>query len=164
MPDHTDEAKRLYVSVCEIQQELGTSLYRRYLRETMRALAEEETPTDMLAFSSQLLMKIFAKHAERDVPAWCAPVSMSEYSGRKYENVQAELRKLYQTNRARWAVRGGDVILSVDPFEAHRLRAEVPDWLLKEGSKGGNIVMDRKGLEGFLEMRFRRRWLGVGYC
>ena len=51
------------------------------------------------------------------------------------------------------------MILTVETFEAHGLRKEIPDWLLKEGSKGGNIVMDKKPLEDFMGLKLGRRWL-----
>jgi hypothetical protein len=52
-----------------------------------------------------------------------------------------------------------DVVLSIESFEAHGLRKEIPDWLLKEGSKGGNIVMDRRSLQDFMGISFGPRWL-----
>jgi len=47
----------------------------------------------------------------------------------------------------------------VQQAEAFGLRKEIPDWLLKEGSKAGNIVLDRPSLEGFLGISFRPGWL-----
>jgi hypothetical protein len=38
------------------------------------------------------------------------------------------------------------------------LRKDIPDSILKEGSRGGQIILDRKELEEFLQLTFRKRW------
>ena len=162
LPDHTEEAKRLYGSVRAIQQDLGTSLYRAYLQDVLDVLAVGSLPKDLLHFSSEILSDLFGKYGDGSMSDWCAPVSTGAYQERKYESVKAELRKLYETNPGTWTIRREDVVLSVESYEAHGLRKEIPDWLLKEGSKGGNIVMDRKPLEDFMGQSFRRNWFSFG--
>jgi hypothetical protein len=156
LPDNTEEAKQLYSSVRAIQQRLGTSLYRKYLATVMASLANREPPRDILRFSSELLVSLFQTYGRNGTPAWCTPISINEYSDRKYENVRAELRKLYQTAPSNWKIRRDEVILTVESYEAPGLRKEIPDYLLLEGNKGTNIVMHRKGLEDFLGLRFRQ--------
>ena len=96
LPDHTEEAKKLYGSVRAIQQELTTALYRAYLSKLMSYLGNNEPPKDILRFSSELLIHFFEQYGDAPLPAWCAPVSIEGYQERKYENVKAELRKLYE--------------------------------------------------------------------
>jgi hypothetical protein len=159
LPDNTDEAKALYKSVRTIQKRIGTALYRAYLRRALDRLAVEPMPLDILRFSSEVLTGLFAEFHLGPLPDWCSLVSIKDYQGRKYEKIQSELLKLYETNRAIWEVRGTEVILKVQQAEAFGLRKEIPDWLLKEGSKAGNIVLDRAPLESFLGISFRPRWL-----
>ena len=160
LPDHTEVAKRLYGSVRAIQQNLGTALYHAYLRGVVERLSKgDELPNDILRFSSELLVQLFERHAS-PLPNWCRPLSVTSYQERKYENIKLELKKLYETNPSAWTIRKAEVILNVVSYEASGLRKEIPDWLLKAGNKGGNIVMDREPLEAFLGVSFGRRWLG----
>jgi hypothetical protein len=159
LPDNTDAAKALYKSVRTIQRQIKTGLYRTYLRRSLERLNVEPMPLDILRFSSEVLTEIIAEHHDGQLPTWCTRVSIKDYQGRKYEKIQSELLKLYETNPTIWEVRSSEVILKVQQVEAFGLRKEIPDWLLKEGSKAGNIVLDRAPLENFLGMSFRRRWL-----
>jgi GTPase SAR1 family protein len=156
LPDNTEKAKQLYSSVRAIQQSLGTSFYRKYLATVMASLTNRELPRDILHFSSELLVSLFDTYGRHGTPAWCTPININEYSDRKYENVRTELRKLYQTARSSWNIRRDEVILTVESYEAPGLRKEIPDWLLLEGNKGTNIVMNRKELEKFLGVRFQQ--------
>ena len=158
LPDNTEAAKTLYKSVKSIQRRISTALYRTYLARALDRLALEPMPADILRLSSDVLTELFAEYHPGPLPAWCAPVSMQDYQGRKYEKIQTELLKLYETNRAIWDVRRTEVILKVQQVEAFGLRKEIPDWLLKEGSKAGNIVLDRKPLESFLGRSLRPSW------
>lgn len=56
-----------------------------------------------------------------------------------------------------WGVQRGEVVLKVEQAEAFGLLKEIPAWLLNEGSKAGNIVLDRRPLEELLNMDFRPR-------
>lgn len=158
LPDNTDAAKSLFQSVKKIQQRITTALYREYLHRVLGRLASEPLPTDILKFSSEILTTIFRETTSEPLPDWCNVVSIRDYQGRKYEKIQSELLKLYETSPRLWEVRRHEVILRITQNESFGLRREIPDWLLKEGSKGGNIVLDRKQLEDFLSISFRRGW------
>jgi hypothetical protein len=133
-------------------------LYREYLRRVLERLASEPFPVDILQFSSETLTGIFREALTSPVPDWCSVMCMKDYQGRKYEKIQTELLKLYETNSRIWEVRRHEVILSIPQNESYGMRKEIPDWLLKEGSKGGNIVLARKPLEDFLGKSFKRGW------
>ncbi len=158
LPDNTDASKVLFQSVKKIQQRISTALYREYLRRVLGRLANEPLPTDILSFSSEILTTIFREATSEPLPDWCGVVSIKDYQGRKYEKIQTELLKLYETSPKLWEVRRYEVILRITQNESFGLRREIPDWLLKEGSKGGNIVLDRKQLEEFLGISFKRGW------
>jgi hypothetical protein len=81
-----------------------------------------------------------------------------DYQGRKYEKIRAELRKMYETQPSSWQIRRDEVILSVPLMDIAGLRKDIPDSLLKEGSRGGQIILDRKELEEFLQFTLRKRW------
>ncbi len=158
LPDNTEAAKTLFTSVKRIQQRISTALYREYLRRALDYLEVEPYPADMIKFSSELIVSIFSEATHATLPDWCSQLNMSDYQGKKYEKIQKELLKLYETNPKIWAVRRYDVILSVQQADVFGLRREIPDWLLKEGSKAGNIVLERKSLEQFLGRSLKRKW------
>ncbi|MEE3258576.1 MAG: phospholipase D family protein [Candidatus Latescibacterota bacterium] len=45
----------------------------------------------------------------------------------------------------------------VHQFESSTMKKEIPDWILKKGSRAGTLVLDRKPLEEFMAISFRRR-------
>lgn len=158
LPDNSQASRKLHKSIQEIRRRMGTSLYRHYLARSIHAL-RSDLPADMLAFSSQLLVDIFSEYSNERLPQWCAPITVDGYHERKFDKVKTELRMLYETSRSKWTVRRHDAVLSIEPYEAPALRREIPDWVLKEGSKGGTIVMDRVALEEFAGLRLRKSWL-----
>ena len=157
LPDNTDTAKALYKSVKAIQAKISTALYREYLRHVLERLEASPAVPDILEFSSKIIVEIMAQSAA-PLPHWCVPVSINQYQNRKYEKIRAELIMLHETNPAIWEVRPGEVILRVQQTEVHGLRREIPDWLLKQGSKAGNIVLDRKAFEEFTGLLLKRAW------
>jgi hypothetical protein len=158
LPDNTDLAKDLFKSVKSIQRRVSTALYREYLRRVLDRLSNDPLPLDILKFSSEILTAIFRESIVTPLPEWCNAVCMKDYQGRKYEKIQTELLSLYEMNPKIWEIRRQEVILRIPPNESYGLRREIPDWLLKEGSKGGSIVLARKSLEEFLDMSFKRGW------
>ncbi len=158
LPDNTDLAKDLFKSVKSIQRRVSTALYREYLRQVLDRLSNDPLPLDILKFSSEILTAIFRESSVTPLPEWCNVVCMKDYQGRKYEKIQTELLSLYEMNPKIWEIRRQEVILRIPPNESYGLRREIPDWLLKEGSKGGSIVLARKPLEEFLDMSFKRGW------
>ncbi len=159
LPDYKGDARTLYKSVHAIQERITTALYHEFLRRMLEYLKTNAFPKDMLACSSEIITAIFAQASSSPLPQWCAPVSMQEdYQGRKYEKIRAELRKLYETKPSMWTVRRDEVILSVPYMDIAGLRKDIPDSILREGSRGGQIILDRKELEDFLQMSLRKRW------
>ena len=162
LPDNSEDAKRLHTSVKKIQSNLSTALYREYLRRMLDRFRDDPYPTDLLRFSSEILMRIFTKFSDASLPEWCATSTMQSYQERKYDKIQQELRKLYDTNPDVWEVRPQEIILEVERNEMFLMRREIPDWILKEGSRAGKLVMDRKQLEEFLNTSFSRSWWRKG--
>jgi hypothetical protein len=167
LPDYTGESRTLYKSVHAIRSRISTGLYHEFLRRLMDTLKANALPQDMLVCSSNIITSIFAEATSSPLPPWCAVMSMQQdYEGRKYEKIRAELRKMYETQPSSWRIRRDEVILSVPLMNIAGLRKDIPDSLLKEGSRGGQIILDRKELEEFLHISLRKRWwqriLGVG--
>jgi hypothetical protein len=62
---------------------------------------------------------------------------------------------MYQNNREVWEIKRDTIILKVEGFEASGLKKDIPDWILKGGSKAGKIIMARRPLEEFLGISFK---------
>jgi hypothetical protein len=158
LPDNSVVARKLYRSISSLQQRISGALYREYLRRMLEHLQREPFPLDILHCSSTILVDIFREANSVPLPEWCRLLSIREYGERKYEKIREELLRLYEADPRLWEVRRREIILRVPQNESFGLRREIPDWLLKEGSKGGNIILDREHLEDFLMFSFRRRW------
>ncbi|MEW6579559.1 MAG: phospholipase D family protein [Chloroflexota bacterium] len=159
LPDNTLSAKELYNSVMAIQNRITTSLYREYLKRVLEQLSSGALPQDVLKFSSGILTDIFDQAFSGPLPAWCSPLSMDSYTGKRYEKIRLELLKLYETQPTIWELRRHEAVLRLQHFEAFGLRKDIPDWILKEGSRGGNVILDRHALEEFLGTSLRKRRL-----
>jgi hypothetical protein len=152
LPDHTGESRQLGAQIKKLKRQLGTALYREYLARVLDAL-EDEPPTDILHFSSSLLRTIFAEHSPGPLPDWCRVVSMDEYTQAKHDKVKTELAQLWEHKRAAWTLQGPTIILKVDDIHAARkLRKDIPDYLVRPGSQGDQIIFQRGDLEAFLEI------------
>ena len=158
LPDNTEMAKKLFTSVKRIQQRISTALYREYLKRMLDYLDRDPFPTDIIKCSSEIIVSIFSDALSSPLPNWCSILTMDDYQERKHDKIKKELLKLYETNPKIWTIRRNDVVLSVQQADVFGLRKEIPDWLLKEGSKAGNIVLERKHLEEFLGRSFRAKW------
>lgn len=158
LPDGSDQMRRLHRSVGRIQSGLTTNLYRTYLGRMLDRFADKAPPTDLLQVSSDILVRLFSELTDCAGFAWLRPVSSVLYQNRKHEKIKLDLIKLYEANRDIWEIRPGEVILRVPPNEQFALRRDIPDWLLKQGSRAGTIILDRRQLETFLEIRFSHSW------
>ena len=140
-----------------IQNDITTALYREYMKRSLDRFEDEPHPGDLLLFSSEILTEIFAEATANSLPTWCAVSSIQGYQERKYDKVQRDLRKLYETNPDIWEIRPQEIILTIQQNELFSMRKENPDWILKEGSRAGKLVLDRKSLEKFMTTSFQRR-------
>jgi len=158
LPDNAEKARELYESISVLRRKISTALYREYLHRVLDRFAAEELPSDMLQFSSQILSSLFAEHHKGHLPAWCTINNIADYHSKKYERVQTDLKKLYETNRPIWEIRKDEIIIRVPQNESYSFRRDIPDWLLRPGSKAGQYVFDRRALEEFMGISFRRWW------
>ena len=157
LPDNAPSTRKLHESVSGIRKGISSAMYCEYLRRVLERLSAEGLPPDMLRFSSEVLVSIFGQQYADRLPSWCATVSIAQYQSKKYERIQADLRKLYETNRDIWEIRRDEVIIDVPQTDAS-LKRDIPDWILRPGSRAGQLVLDRGALEEFMGVSFRRWW------
>ena len=174
--------RRLQRSVASIRERLTTSLYRLYLTQMLRELdarIESETmdgcDLDALELSSTVLCRIFKENlpSGTEVPAWCSPMTLSEYQERAFERPRLILSNLlhadkYSSERkppsGSWTLTGDTVIIAADIMASSRMKSDIPDWILDDtASVSDQIVLKRDQLESFLDRRVKRpsRWLSL---
>jgi hypothetical protein len=150
LPDHTGEARRQAKHVNRIKRNLGTALYREYLKRSLDRL-HEEAPTDALEFSSIILSEIFGEHCSAPLPAWCRITGMDEYGQGKHDKVKDELSQLLRYNPSAWSSKHNKIVLRLDDVHsARKLLKDIPDYLVDSGSRGDAIIFDARELEDFL--------------
>ncbi len=150
LPDHTGESRNLAKQVKRIKRELSTALYREYLRRVLDAL-QHEKPQDVVAFSSSVLCDIFREHSAQ-MPVWCAPTSINQYSEQKHDKIKTELLELWKYNPDAWSVKGNKIILQLDN-DSHGIRRfarDIPDYLISS-RRGDMIIFHKDYLEEFLQ-------------
>ena len=177
--DNPTVRRSLQRSVSAIRERLTTGMYRYYLarvRDEMQSPRETiGDETDVLYLSSSVLCDVFADNLPPSVsmPAWCAPMTLDEYTQRAFERPRMVLNSLLHRDRftkdrrpsiGSWAISGEMVVVAVEPMLSRRTRDDIPDWILDDtASVAGQIAMNRDRLEDFLGHRVRpaRRFLGL---
>ena len=133
---------------------------------------DHEEPTDALFQSSSTLCELFRENPppNRELPAWCATMTLAEYQQRAFDRPRRILAGLLGPDRYSpdrrppehcWTVSGDSLLVAVAPIEFTRTRADIPDWLLDDtASASGQIALNRKLTEDFLgrPVRRPRRW------
>lgn len=156
LPENAQTTRELHESISRIRKNITNTLYREYLRRVIEHLNEDGLPADMLRFSSEILISILKENYDAPLPDWCKTMKIADYQSKKYERVQADLRKLYETNRSIWDIKHDEVIIRVPQMETYSFRRDIPDWILRPGSKAGQMVLEKRALEEFLGISFRR--------
>ncbi len=158
--------RRLQRSVARIRDAMTTSLYREYLRrassELEHILLAERDDVDVLEISSGVLCDIFRENLPqgRELPQWCAEMSLEEYQKRAFDRPRLRLSQLlhrdkYSSERKLpegcWNISGGNIILSVAPMQSRSTLSDIPDWIVDDtASVTGQIVLRKELTEDFL--------------
>jgi hypothetical protein len=165
LPDHTGEARKLGRQVRQIKTNLGTALYREYLRRILPRLRQEhEEPLDILGLSSSVLREIISEHASGPLPGWCRVVTMEEYGRSRHDRVREELVQQWLHDPSAWSRRGDKIVFRSEDIHGTvaKLRRDVPDYLYGSGTKGNVIVFEADELQKFLGVSILSRKSPLG--
>ncbi len=178
--DDPTARRRLQRSVASIRERLSTALYQSYLKHMLaemdgllRSDGTDGDDVDALELSSEVLCRIFRENLPPGVemPAWCSPMTLSEYQERAFERPRLILGNLLHADKysgerkppsGSWTLAGDTVIIAADIMASSRMKSDIPDWILDDtASVADQIVLKRDRLESFLNRRVRRssRWL-----
>jgi hypothetical protein len=154
-----------------VQREVGTALYREYLRrmleivpdllEQMKDTASESAP-DILAASSQVLMDIFSEFLDAEPPEYIRFLTLEDYFSEKVTGSYAikTIRSAWNTSRASFEIstRNGELRYNAGAtWEAERILKELPETLEAHKSRDW-VVMNLDEAKQFFEISFKKTW------
>lgn len=155
-----------------VQKELGTAFYREYLRRMLPIvydLLEElktdnsESPPDILAASSQVLMDIFKEHMGQELPPYIRVLTLEDYFSEKVTGSHAikTIRSAWQTSRESFEIseQSNEIRYNAGVhYEAERILKELPETLEAYKSRDW-VVMNLAAAREFFDIPFKRSWL-----
>ena len=155
-----------------VQREMGTALYREYLRRMMKIipglqemLKDETTESapDILSESSRLLQSIFEEFSEGSLPHYIRELSLDDYFSEKVTGSYAirAIRSAWKASRESFEILEKTNELRYNAgatYEADRLLKELPETL--EAHKAREwIIMDLGVARNFFDLSFKKSWL-----
>lgn len=139
------------------QNDIGTALYRAYLRRLIPAVramraeidAEAEGFPDLLACSAALLRDLLGE-ALGDLPDWARPLTFGDYFGIRHRRFRDQLGEMLRDADDRVVInrRAGEMTISFggDTNQAMQFARSVPDFALK-GRFADMVKLDLLALE-----------------
>jgi len=154
--------------VRSVQQKIGTSFFREYLRhmlelvpdllEALKADDDENTP-DILKCSSEVICSIFSENAET-LPEYIRPLSLENYFSEQVTGKYAikAIQNAWKTSRKSFVItpRNNELRYNAGaPYEADRLMKELPETLEAHKSREW-VVMNLDESRHFFEINFKK--------
>ena len=155
-----------------VQKEVGTALYREYLRRMLGIVSElleemksdeSESAPDILAESSRVLEEIFREYAEAPWPNYIRQLTLEDYFSEKVTGSYAikTIRNAWNTSRSSFELseRNNEIRYNAGaPWEADRILKELPETLEPHKSMEW-VVMNLDEARSFFDIPFKKSWL-----
>lgn len=155
-----------------VQKEVGTALYREYLRRMLGIVSElleemksdeSESAPDILAESSRVLEEIFREYAEAPWPNYIHQLTLEDYFSEKVTGSYAikTIRNAWNTSRSSFELseRNNEIRYNAGaPWEADRILKELPETLEPHKSREW-VVMNLDEARSFFDIPFKKSWL-----
>lgn len=155
-----------------VQKEVGTALYREYLRRMLGIVSElleemksdeSESAPDILAESSRVLEEIFREYAEAPWPNYIRQLTLEDYFSEKVTGSYAikTIRNAWNTSRSSFELseRNNEIRYNAGaPWEADRILKELPETLEPHKSREW-VVMNLDEARSFFDIPFKKSWL-----
>jgi hypothetical protein len=155
-----------------VQKEIGTAFYREYLRRMLQIvpdlLAElqedtSESAPDILAASSQVLMKLFSEYTDVPLPHYIRLLTLDDYFSEKVTGSYAikTIQTAWKTSRASFdiSVRTNELRYNTgNIWDADRILKELPENLEARKSREW-VIMNLEESRSFFSLPFRKSWL-----
>ena len=155
-----------------VQREVGTALYREYLRRMLAIVSdlleemkndESESAPDILAESSQVLVDIFQEYSETPCPEYIRLLTLEDYFSEKVTGSYAikTIRNAWDTSRSSFEIseRNNEIRYNAGAtWEADRILKELPETLEAHKSREW-VVMNLEEAKTFFDIPFKKSWL-----
>jgi hypothetical protein len=155
-----------------VQREVGTALYREYLRRMLEIVSElmeemkqdaSESAPDILAASSQILLDIFSEHVQGKLPSYIRSLTLENYFSEKVTGSYAikTIRNAWNTSSSSFeiSVKSNELRYNAGAtWEADRILKELPETLEAHKSRDW-VVMNLDEAKNFFGIPFRKTWL-----
>lgn len=155
-----------------VQREVGTALYREYLRRMLAIVSdllekiksdESESAPDILAESSQVLTDIFQQYSETTCPEYIRLLTLEDYFSEKVTGSYAikTIRNAWNTSRSSFEIleRNNEIRYNAGIIrEADCILKELPETLEAHKSREW-VVMNLEEAKTFFDIPFRKTWL-----
>ncbi len=152
-----------------VQREVGTALYREYLRRMLRIVSDlletlkddsSESAPDILAESSQVLVNIFAEYAGQELPEYIRTLTLEDYFSEKVTGSYAikTIRNAWNTSRTSFEIsqQGNELRYNAGAtWEADRILKELPETLEAHKSRDW-VVMNLDAANEFFGISFKK--------
>ncbi len=157
-----------------VQCEIGTALYREYLRQMLAIVAElleelksddSESAPDILAESSRVLVDLIQTYSEVPCPTYIRPLTLEDYFSEKVTGSYAikTIRSAWNTSQSSFEIskRNNELRYNTGAtWEADRILKELPESLEAYKSREW-IVMNLKEARKFFDIPFQKSWFNL---
>lgn len=157
-----------------VQREIGTALYREYLRQMLAIVAEllekmksddSEYAPDILTESSRVLVELIQMYSETPCPSYIRPLTLEDYFSEKVTGGYAikTIRSAWNTSRSSFEIskRNNELRYNTGaPWEVDNILKELPESLEAHKSREW-IVMNLKEARNFFDIPFQKSWFNL---
>ena len=157
-----------------VQCEIGTALYREYLRQMLAIVAElleelksddSESAPDILAESSRVLVDLIQTYSEVPCPTYIRPLTLEDYFSEKVTGSYAikTIRSAWNTSQSSFEIskRNNELRYNTGaPWEVDNILKELPESLEAHKSREW-IVMNLKEARNFFDIPFQKSWFNL---
>lgn len=157
-----------------VQREIGTALYREYLRQMLAIVAElleelksddSESAPDILAESSRVLVDLIQTYSKVPCPTYIRPLTLEDYFSEKVTGSYAikTIRSAWNTSQSSFEIskRNNELRYNTGaPWEVDNILKELPESLEAHKSREW-IVMNLKEARNFFDIPFQKSWFNL---
>lgn len=157
-----------------VQREIGTALYREYLRQMLAIVAgqleemksdDSESAPDILAESSRVLVDLIQTYSKVPCPTYIRPLTLEDYFSEKVTGSYAikTIRSAWNTSQSSFEIskRNNELRYNTGaPWEVDNILKELPESLEAHKSREW-IVMNLKEARNFFDIPFQKSWFNL---
>lgn len=155
-----------------VQRKIGTAFYREYLGQMLEIVPnllndlqnpECECPPDILAYSSQVMLKIFSQHTGQNLPQYMRPLCLEDYFNERVTASYAlkVIRSAWKINQSAFEISERENEMrynSGDVWEAERILKELPETLEAHKSREW-VIMNLTEARAFFRISLKKSWI-----